>query len=101
MQWFLLISLLYVFQIFIRTIVFQTESHLMVGAGDDEATESEVMDAACDVVPLLSKATSQPEFSQLFAEFLPLLRNRIVCLIFLTLQITRYLLEWVFFFVQF
>lgn len=56
----------------------KTESHLMVGAGDDEATESEVMDAACDVVPLLSKAMSQPEFSQLFAEFLPLLRNRII-----------------------
>ena len=54
----------------------------MIDIGEEEATEAEIMDAACDIVPLLANAMTQPDFAVLFADLLPLLRNRIVCFIY-------------------
>lgn len=56
----------------------KTESQCLSESEEDETTESELLDAAADVIPLLAKAMSQEEFSRVFAEFLPLIRNRVL-----------------------
>lgn len=58
-------------------LTFQTECQNLEEF-DEDISDDELMDAAADIIPLLVKAMSQEEFSRVFSDMLPLIRQRMV-----------------------